>query len=298
VIDENLVACCLYAYKMTIWSQNKGELIMPKVKLQNGAIYHYEIKGEGKPILFIHGSGGCWRMWEPQFEAFSKDYQMIMVDMRGHGESTKEFPNGQYSMKTIAEDMKQFLDAVQMKHIPVIGLSQGAVVASLLACMYPDYVEKLILSNGYSEIPTPVAGWVLTLSNMIFRLLPYKLILKLIVTPYGKDEYTKKVILNSLTIDKEMLLAMKEAEFPAHTDQLYRITAPVLVLAGDKKNVGPEAKAANIIYNNIAKGTLAIFKDAFDPLTTMRRDVFNDMVLDFLVDRKLKSYEGVTYKSK
>lgn len=271
---------------------------MLHVQLQNGATYYYEIRGEGDPVLFIHGSGASWKIWEPQFEAFSKRYKMILVDMRGHGGSTKEFPNGQYSMRVIAEDIKEFLDALGISSIPVIGLSQGAVVASLLACTYPSYVRKLVLSNSYSEVPTKGASWLLTVSNAIFSIIPYKLILKLMMITYGKDTYTKQVILDSLSIDKSMLLAMKKSEFPTHTNELHRITAPTLVLCGDKKNVGPEEKAGIIIFNHIPKATLGVFKNAFDPLTTMRRDIFNEMVLDFLGDRPLKSYETVTYTRK
>jgi len=46
---------------------------MPKVKANNITI-HYEIKGQGTPILFLHGSGASWKMWKPQFEAFSSSY--------------------------------------------------------------------------------------------------------------------------------------------------------------------------------------------------------------------------------
>ncbi|PEZ09274.1 alpha/beta hydrolase [Bacillus sp. AFS018417] len=271
---------------------------MPHVQLQNGATYYYEMRGEGESILFIHGSGASWKIWEPQFEVFSKHYKMILVDMRGHGGSTKEFPNRQYSMKVIVEDMKEFLDALGISSIPVIGLSQGGVIASLLACTHPSYVQKLVLSNSYSEVPTMGAGCLLTVSNAIFSILPYWIILKLIMIPYGEDTYTKQVILNSLSVDKSMLLAMKKSEFPTHTNDLHKITASTLVLCGDKKNVGPEEKAGNIIFNHIPKATLGVFKNAFDPLTTMRRDIFNEMVLDFLGDRPLQSYEDVTYTNK
>lgn len=271
---------------------------MPFVQLKNGATYFYETKGEGEPILFIHGSGAGWKLWEPQFEAFSKNHKMILVEMRGHGNSTKEFPNGKYSMRVIAEDMKEFLDALGISSIPVIGLSQGGVVASLLACTYPSYVEKLVLSNSYSEIPTIGAKWLITVSNTIFRLLPFWLIRKIVVIPYGRDHYTKQVILHSLTIDKKMLLAMKSSEFPNHTDMLYKVTAPTLVLCGDRKNVGPEEMAGKMIFNHIPKAILGVFKNACDPLTTMRRDIFNEMVLDFIEDRSLKPYEDVTYTTK
>ncbi|MFC3885665.1 alpha/beta fold hydrolase [Bacillus songklensis] len=269
---------------------------MPKV-LVNGMTMNYEVRGTGKPVLFIHGSGVSWKMWEPQIESLSERYEMMMIDMRGHGESSKIFPNNQYSMRVLAEDVKHFLDAMGISRISIVGLSQGGVVSSLFAVQYPEYVEKLVLSNSYSEVPK-VAGWVLHASNAIFKWLPYELILKLILMPYGRDEYTKKIIRDSISVDKEMLLAMKTSEFPEHTNELHKITAPTLVMVGDKKNIGPEVQAGEIIFKHIPDAALAIFKDAFDPLSTMRRDIFNEMVLDFLDGKRLKQYDGITYEYK
>ncbi|MGE5654610.1 MAG: alpha/beta fold hydrolase [Bacillota bacterium] len=270
---------------------------MPKVNA-NGAEISYQMIGTGQPLLFIHGSGGCWKQWEPQFAAFSQEFTMILMDMRGHGESSKEFPEGRYSMRVIAEDVKCFLDALGIRQIPIIGLSQGAVVASLFASQHPEYVEKLVLSNGYSEIPTRVAGWVLDVSNAVFGLLSFDTIMRLATSVYGKDEYTKKVIMDSTSIDKQMLLAMKKSDFPEHTKDLHRTTAPTLIMAGDKKIVGPEEKAAMIMLEHIPNAVAAIFHGAFDPLTTMRRDTFNDMVIDFIKGNELKPYDGVKYVRK
>lgn len=266
---------------------------MPKVQV-NDIEVNYEVRGEGEPIIFIHGSGASWKMWKPQIEQFSKKYKMIMIDMRGHGKSSKYFPDNTYSIKVISQDLKHFLDTLGIEKTHIIGLSQGSVVAQLFAIENSGYVNKLVLSNGYSEIPTRMSKWVLRLSNAIFKLIPYKTIINLMLKVYKDDEYTKEVLRDSFSIDKEMLLKIKTSEFPTHTQELHNITCPTLVMGGDMKIMGvDERKASKIIFEHIPNAKLALFKNAFDPLSTMRHSIFNEMILDYFEGNQLKQYEGV-----
>ncbi|MCY9531809.1 Pimeloyl-ACP methyl ester carboxylesterase [Paenibacillus sp. cl6col] len=272
---------------------------MPKAAV-NGMLMHYESKGKGLPVLFLHGSGSSWRMWEPQFEAFSARYSMIMPDYRGHGDSTKEFPEGKYDHYVIVEDLKCFLDELGLNKVHVIGVSQGGQLATLLAIRYPQYIDKLVISNSYSEMPTVAAGWVLSISNFLFSLLPYRTIVNLMMKFYKDDPYTQQILRNSFSIDKKMLLAMKTAPFPTHTNELYRIQSPALVMGGERKIMTgiDEGKGSRTIYNHINHATLALFRDAYDPLSTMRRDIFNEMIIDFFEDRPLRAYNDVVIERK
>lgn len=271
---------------------------MPKINI-NDIEMNYEVRGEGEPIIFIHGSGASWKMWKPQIETISKRYKMIMIDMRGHGETSKHFPHDQYSIEVISQDLKMFLDALGIEKTHIVGLSQGSVVAQLFAIQHSDYIKKLILSNGYSEIPSKTSRWVLNISNAIFKLLPYNTIINLMLKVYRNDELTKSVLRDSFSIDKEMLLKIKTSEFPTHTNKLHHITCPTLVMGGDMKIMGvDERKASTIIYEHIPNAVLALFKNSFDPLSTMKCEIFNEMVLDFLEESPLKQYEDVKIFSK
>lgn len=112
---------------------------------------------------------------------------------------------------------------------------------------------------------------------------------------YKDDPYTQRILRESFSIDKKMLLAMKKAPFPTHTDQLHRVKSPTLVMGGAGKVVTgvDEGKGSRTIYNHLQNAKLALFKDAFDPLSTMRRDIFNEMIMDYLEDKPLKHYKDV-----
>ena len=134
-----------------------------------------------------------------------------------------------------------------------------------------------------------------THSNAIFKLIPYDTIINLMLKVYKNDGFTKKVLRDSFSIDKELLMKIKTSEFPTHTDELQNITCPTLVMGGDMKIMGvDERKASKIIYEHIPNATLAVFKNAFDPLSTMKCAIFNEMILDFLEGKELKQYEDVT----
>ena len=93
---------------------------MPIIKVSNIEMY-YEIHGEGEPLLLIHGLGSSSRDWEYQVAQFSKLYKVILIDLRGHGKTSK--PKGPYSIRGFADDVALFLEALNIKHVNILGLS-------------------------------------------------------------------------------------------------------------------------------------------------------------------------------
>ncbi|UNL86801.1 alpha/beta fold hydrolase [Priestia koreensis] len=268
---------------------------MPKVQA-NGIFINYEVRGEGEPLLLLHGLGASWKMWVPQIDYLSRYFKLIMIDMRGHGQTSKYFPNNKYNTLLLAEDIKFFLDALGIKKVNMLGVSQGAVVAQLFAIKNSSYIKKLILSNSYSEIPTKLSKWVLGASNLVIQALPYNTVVELMLKVYKNDEYTKKILRNSFSFDKKMLLSAKKSTFPTHTSELTHISCSTLVMGGNQKVMGvDEKKASQIIFNQIPNATLALFSDAFDPLSTMKKDIFNEMVMCFITDNDFKSYPNVQF---
>lgn len=270
---------------------------MPVITV-NGVAVEYEEVGAGEPVLFLHGSGASWRLWAPQIPVFSRQYRMIMPNLRGHGKSGF-LPRTDNYHELMADDMKHFLDALGLKGVPVVGVSMGAVVGLRLAAKYPEYVSKLVSVCGYSEMPTTGAAAQLWAGNLIFSLMSWEMIQKTINWGFkamGARELTRRTILESLAIDKETYVKLKFIKFVRFTDQLARITAPTLVMGGD--GISYEAKASRTIYDHISDARLAIFHKGFDPLTTERQEIHDDMVLDFLAGRPIKQYEGVAYAAK
>jgi pimeloyl-ACP methyl ester carboxylesterase len=111
----------------------------------NGIEVYYTIKGEGKPVVFIHGLGSSTRDWESQLDFFSQFYKVIVFDLRGHGRSAK--PSGSYSIKQFAEDTAALINFLKLGSVDIVGISLGGMVALQLAVDFPKLVRHLIIAN-------------------------------------------------------------------------------------------------------------------------------------------------------
>lgn len=118
---------------------------MPKINLKNIHL-NYEDRGEGNVLLFLHGLGSTLKDWDFQVPFFSKNFRVITVDLRGHGDSVMTDDN--YGVDCMSEDIKQFLDALNIDKATLIGFSMGGAVAFEFATSYPEKIDKLVIVNS------------------------------------------------------------------------------------------------------------------------------------------------------
>lgn len=117
---------------------------------------HYEIYGHhphAETLLFIHGLGSSGQDWENQIEYFKADYQILVVDLRGHGKSEK--PNIPYSVCMFAEDISQLLHQLSMEKLHVIGHSLGGMIAFELALRHSEFIKTLTIINSAPKVEFP-----------------------------------------------------------------------------------------------------------------------------------------------
>lgn len=96
----------------------------------------------GPPLLFIPGQMESWQGYELVMPHFSKKYHVFVVDIRGHGKSTRTL--GDYSYNVIGEDIKEFLRKVVKQPAIISGLSSGGILSLWLAAYVPEYVTLAI----------------------------------------------------------------------------------------------------------------------------------------------------------
>jgi len=174
---------------------------------------HYTERGSGEPLVLLHGNGEDSGYFASQIEFFSREYRVIAPDTRGHGQSPRG--SGKFSLNRFSDDLKSFLDELQISRASILGFSDGANIAILFALKYPEYVDRLIL-NGANLYPLglrlPVwlgiaaAGAAATL------------------TPGSSPELVKK----------RELLRLMTREPHISPRELAAISAPTLVIAGTR----------------------------------------------------------------
>ena len=106
---------------------------------------YYEQNGEGEPLIFLHGHSLDTRMWDPQWEVFSKYYHVIRLDFRGYGKSSDQSETFQF---THVDDLITLMDFLKIEKAHIIGLSMGAFVAGDMLAMYPERMLSCTLTSG------------------------------------------------------------------------------------------------------------------------------------------------------
>ncbi|WP_163832830.1 alpha/beta fold hydrolase [Spartinivicinus ruber] len=107
---------------------------------------YYEIQGSGEPVLLIHGLGSSCQDWSHQVQALQQVYQVITVDLRGHGQSDK--PAGPYSIKMLAEDVSRLMQQLNITQYHLVGISMGGMIGFQLVTDYPHQVLSLTIINS------------------------------------------------------------------------------------------------------------------------------------------------------
>jgi pimeloyl-ACP methyl ester carboxylesterase len=112
---------------------------------RNGVGIHYEVHGNGPPVLLSHGYSATCRMWDGQIEAFKDRYKIIVWDMRGHGESDYPTDPAAYSEALTVADMAAILNACGEPRAIIGGLSLGGYMTLAFHLRHPERCEALML---------------------------------------------------------------------------------------------------------------------------------------------------------
>lgn len=117
-----------------------------------GLNLHYtRTGGDGPPLVLAHGFSDDGLCWGPVARALEGEYDIIMVDARGHGRS--DGPESGYGSHDMANDLAGVIRALELQRPAVLGHSMGAMTALALASAYPDLPGAILLED-------PPAGWV------------------------------------------------------------------------------------------------------------------------------------------
>ncbi|MBX3735590.1 MAG: alpha/beta fold hydrolase [Candidatus Didemnitutus sp.] len=227
----------------------------------NGVKLYYEIYGEGPALLMIHGNGGSISGRAAQIEFFSPRYRVIAVDSRCHGKS--EVVAGELTYELMAEDLNALLDHLQVKSACIFGQSDGGIIGLLLAIHHPDKVGKLAIM-GANLNPAGAYPWVLEWVD-------------------SKRKQVEELLAQG---DKRAFLPVRKQHLDLLANHphiplsdLEKITAPVLVMAGDKDVIRPEHTQQ--IFEHLAHAHLAIFPGATHGVSSEKPALFDQTLETF-----------------
>jgi len=262
------------------------------VKTQiNGANIHYRREGAGFPIVMLHAGVADSRMWQAQADEFAKEFDVIRPDMRGFGDS--ELPPRPWRPR---EDLLALMDELRLKPAHLVGCSMGGSLAIDFVIDHPERVSKLVLvgagiSGGkedprheglYAEVTAADERHDMNAVNEAEMYL-------WLDGPYRPRGYVAQPLrdlfldMNGKNLDADWSTAPMQALEPPAATRLSEITAPTLVIVGDK-DLEPIRETADLLASSIAGAHKVVIQDAAHLPNLEHPAEFNRIVLDFLLD--------------
>ena len=230
----------------------------------NGLRMYYEIYGQGKPIVLVHGGGSTIQTnFGKIIPLLAKNRQVIAVELQAHGRTGDR--NADLSFEQDADDIATLLKNLNIDKADFFGFSNGGTTTLQVAIRHPEIVDKMILGSALAKrngVPDWFWGFIehAKLENMPEQL---------------KDGYKKVAVdTNGLQImhDKDAKRMVNFKDIP--DEQIKSIKAPTLIIIGDKDVITPEH--AIELHRQIANSELAIIPgghgEYIGEITTIKPD--------------------------
>jgi len=207
---------------------------------------YYEETGGGEPLVLLHGFGGSSRNWRPFSGRLAERHRLILVDLRGHGNST----NGEhrFSHRQAAEDVLRLLDAVGVDGFSAMGISSGGMTLLHMATRQPERIKAMVLVSATSHFPDQ--------ARAIFRETSFER-----MPPYVQAMYRECATRGDTQVHQ--LVGQFKAFHDNYDDMnlsasdLSKVQARTLVVHGDRDRFFP-VEIALCIYRSIPDAALWI----------------------------------------
>ncbi len=136
---------------------------------------HYTIFSNNQSnqwITFVHGAGGSSSIWFKQIRDFQKHANLLLLDLRGHGESKNFITNEKYTFPILADDINQVLEHLKISKSHFIGISLGTILIRQLADKYPQKIQSMILGGAIFKMNFR-SQILMRLGNVFQYIIPY-----------------------------------------------------------------------------------------------------------------------------
>lgn len=190
----------------------------------NGIKIYYEVYGEGRPLILLHGAFYTIDMnWSELIPELSKNRKVIALEFQGHGHTP--FSERKLSITTLASDVAGVMDYLKIDSADIAGYSMGGSVAYQFAVQNPKRLRKLvIISSTYKS-----EGWLPVINSGFEDFKPEFFDNTPIKTAYDAVAPDKTKWRNFL----EQMFAFAREPFNVGDSNIAKIAAPVLIISGD-----------------------------------------------------------------
>jgi pimeloyl-ACP methyl ester carboxylesterase len=164
--------------------------------------YKTHVISEKTPwVVFVHGAGGSSSIWFLQIKEFVKHFNVLLVDLRGHGKSKQIVPTKEerhYNFEDITRDIIEVLDDLKIERAHFVGISLGTILIRNISEIVPDRVISMIMGGAIIRLNVR-AKVLVTIGNLFKKMVPYMWLYSFfawIIMPRARHKQSRLLFVN------------------------------------------------------------------------------------------------------
>jgi pimeloyl-ACP methyl ester carboxylesterase len=241
-------------------------------------------------VVFVHGAGGSSSIWFKQIRDFREHFNVLLIDLRGHGDSKRPTPPVEpYTFQEVSAEILEVLDHLEIPSAHFVGVSLGTILIRTVGEIAPDRVRSMVMAGAITRLNLR-SRVLVALGSAVKRFVPYMWLYSLfawIIMPKRRHAQSRllfireakklaqKEFLRWWTLTNEvnpLLRFFEENELPIRT----------LYLMGEEDHMFlPPVR--HLVRRHARSSTLRVLEDSGHVVNVDRPDLFNRFAIDFIL---------------
>ncbi|GGI39337.1 alpha/beta fold hydrolase [Mammaliicoccus stepanovicii] len=245
-------------------------------------------KQDAEWVTLLHGAGGSSTIWFKQMRYYRKHFNILLVDLRGHGKSANKEWKKNDSFEHLAKEVVDVLDYLEIEKTHIVGISLGTIVGQTMAQSYPERISTLVLGGAIINVNLRTK-FLLAIGRSVMRFVPYMFLYKLfayIIMPKKSHEESRLRFVNEAkkVSQKQFIKWVKLTKlvnpYLAHL-QVATKDIPTLFIMGEEDYLFmPPVERLVKDHENFS---IEVIQDAGHVCNIDQPDVFNEISTKFIM---------------
>jgi len=246
-------------------------------------------------VVFIHGAGGSSSIWFKQLREFKQHFNVLLIDLRGHGKSKnmlQKYVEDNYTFKDVSHDVLEVLDHLKIQSAHFVGISLGCIIIRTLGELQPSRIRSMILGGAITRLNIR-SNVLMHSGNLLKRVVPYMWLYSLfawVIMPKQRHKTSRL-----LFIEEAKRLAQKEFlrwyKMTAEINPLLRyfkekeLAIPTLYIMGDEDYMFLPPVRMIVTQHQYAQ--LAVLANSGHVVNVDQPEQFNHHSISFIKQQEL-----------